>query len=91
MKYTEAVGKRLNELLNEQRLTQTQFAKKSNVSRITINRTINGKVGVVTFETLIVFCETLNITLRDFFASELFNKDIEFFNKKNGRRIRSLH
>ena len=27
----------------------------------------------------------------DKYCKQLFNKDIEFFNKKNGRRIRSLH
>lgn len=87
MEYTEAVGKRLKELLRERKFTQTQFAKESNISRTTINRTINGRVSVVTFETLIVFCEALNITLRDFFASELFNEEIGFSEKKKGRRI----
>ena len=91
MEYTEAVGKRLNELLNERHLTQTQFAKDSNISRMTINRTINGKVSIVTFETLIVFCKTLNITLRDFFYSELFTNEIEFYKKKKGRLINSFH
>ena len=87
MKYTKAIGNRLNELLKERRLTQTQFAKNSNISRMTINGTINGKVRIVTFETLVVFCKTLNITLKDFFSSELFNRDIEFYKKKKGRRI----
>lgn len=87
MKYTKAIGNRLDELLKERRLTQTQFAKNSNISRTTINGTINGKVRIVTFETLITFCETLNITLSDFFNSELFNRDIEFYKKKKGRRI----
>ena len=88
MKYTEAVGKRLKELLNERHCTQTKFAKDSNLSRMTINRTVNGKVSIVTFETLIVLCKTLNITLRDFFSSELFAEDIEFYKKKKGRRIK---
>ncbi len=87
MKYTEAVGRRLGELLKEANFTQRQFSQKSNISRVTINRTINGRVSVITFETLIVFCKTLNITLRDFFASELFNDNIEFGEKKKGRRV----
>ncbi|MBQ8320729.1 MAG: helix-turn-helix transcriptional regulator [Clostridia bacterium] len=74
MKYTEAVGKRLSELLKEVKFTQKRFSEKTNISRVTINRMINGRVKVVTFETLIIFCETLNITLRDFFASELFDE-----------------
>ena len=87
MKYTEAIGLRLRELLKKANLTQKEFSQKSNISRVTINRTINGKVAVITFETLIVFCKTLNITLTDFFASELFNHDIEFNKKKKGRRV----
>ena len=87
MKYIEAIGKRLEELLKEKNFTQTQFSKKSNISRVTINRTINAKVSIITFETLIVFCKTLNITLKDFFSSELFNEDIEIGEKKRGRRI----
>ena len=87
MKYIQAVGKRLGELLREANLSQSEFSQRSNVSRITINRTINGRVSIITFETLIVFCKTLNITLKDFFSSELFNEDIEIGEKKRGRRI----
>ena len=82
MNYIKAVGIRLNELLKEANFNQTSFSKKCNISRITINRTIKGKVSVITFETLIVFCKTLKITLKDFFASELFNENIEFGEKK---------
>ena len=82
MKYIQAVGKRLGELLREANLSQSEFSQRSNVSRITINRTINGRVSIITFETLIVFCKTLKITLKDFFASELFDENIEFGEKK---------
>ena len=89
MKYTEAIGKRLDELLKQAHFTQKEFSQRSKISRVTINRTINGKVSVITFETLIAFCQTLNITLSDFFTSELFNQDIEFDKKKKGRRVQS--
>ena len=86
MKYTEAVGKRLGELLKNAGFTQKEFSQKSNISRVTINRTINGRASVTTFETLIVFCKTLNITLSEFFSSKLFNKDIELSDKKRCRK-----
>ena len=76
MKYTKAIGLRLGELLKKENLTQLHFSQKSKISRITINRTINGKVNTVTFETLIIFCKTLNITLKEFFDSDLFDNDI---------------
>ena len=89
MEYTKAVGVRLRELLGIANFTQKEFSEKSNVSRITINRTINGRVAVVTFETLIIFCKALNITLKEFFNSALFNEDIEYVKKRKGKRIRS--
>ena len=87
MEYTEAVGKRLKELLKERGLTQTKFAEQSNISLMTINRTINCKADTVTIETLIIFCKTLTVTLKDFFDSELFDDGIEFHKKKKGKRI----
>ena len=66
MKYTEAVGKRLAELLKKANYNQKEISKESKISRVTINRTINGRASIITFGTLIVFCRTLNITLGDF-------------------------
>ena len=89
MRYTEAVGKRLGTLLKKRGLTQKEFSQKSHVSRVTINRIIHGRVDVVTFETLLIFCKTLDMTLGDFFDSELFHKDIEMGGKKRGRYVQS--
>ena len=89
MNYIEAVGRRLSELLKQAHFTQTKFAKDSKTSRVTVNTTINGKVKSVSFEMLILFCKTLNITLREFFNSDLFNDDIELSEKKKGMRINS--
>ena len=85
MRYTEAVGIRLGELLKDIRLTQKDFSLRSGVSRITINRTINGKIDTVTFETLVEYCKALNITFAEFFHSDLFKIDFERERKKKGR------
>ena len=61
MKYTQAIRIRLNEILKESKLTQTAFAERSKISRMTINGIINGRVDIVTFENLILICETLEI------------------------------
>lgn len=87
MRYTEAIGIRLGELLKENKLTQRAFALCCGVSRITINRTIKGKIKTITFEILIKYCETLNISFADFFSSDLFSDRLEMEEKKKGRRI----
>ena len=56
MKYIEAIGNRLGDLLKAANCSQSQFAQDSKISRTTINRTIKGRVNIITFETLIVFC-----------------------------------
>ncbi len=87
MRYTQAIGIRLNEILKEKKLTQTEFAGKSEISRMTINGIIKGRVAIVTFEILILICETLGITLIEFFNSPVFEEELESVKKKKGRRI----
>ncbi len=87
MRYTQAIGIRLNEFLKEKQLTQTQLARKSEISRMTINGIIKGRATIVTFEILILICKTLEITLTEFFSSPIFEEEIESVKKKKGRRI----
>ena len=87
MKYTQAIGIRLNEILKESKLTQTAFAERSKISRMTINGIINGRVDIVTFENLILICETLEISLTEFFNSPIFETKLEIMKKKKGRKI----
>lgn len=84
MRYTQAIGIRLNEFLKEKQLTQTQLARKSEISRMTINGIIKGRATIVTFEILILICKTLEITLTEFFSSPIFEEEIESVKKKNG-------
>ena len=72
MKYTKAIGLRLEELLRERKMTQKALAEKCQISRVTINRTIKGRVKVVTFETLFAVCKVLGISWKDFFNSDIF-------------------
>ncbi len=90
MRYTQAIGIRLNTLLKASALTQTRFAEKSNISRTTINGIIKGRVTIVIFELLILICDALNITLKEFFDSHIFESKLEISDKKKGRRIPRL-
>lgn len=87
MKYTKAIGIRLDELLKKENLTQTQFAQKSKISRMTINSIIKGRVKLVTFEILLIIFDTLNITVKEFFTSDIFQLKFEETEKNKGRKI----
>lgn len=77
MKYIIAVGKRIEEILKEKNCNQKQLSEKCKISRITINRTIRARGKEVPFETLFEICKSLDITIKDFYHSELFNEDLE--------------
>ena len=85
MKYTNAIGIRLNEILKKNKLTQTELAEKSKISRMTINGIVRGRVDIITFESLILICKTLGITLAEFFNSGIFEEELESVKKNKGR------
>ena len=72
MSYIEAIGIRLEGLLRDYGWSQKEFAIRTGVSRMTINGTVRGRVKIVTFEKLLIFCDALGITLHDFFNHEIF-------------------
>lgn len=72
MTYIEAIALRLAGLLQAQGWTQQRFARKTGVSRMTINGTLRARVKIVTFDKLMIYCSALGITLGEFFTHELF-------------------
>ena len=80
MLYTKAIGIRLQEILQQAKLTQTEFAEKSGISRVTINAIIKGRVNCVRIEMLIKFCRIFNINLTEFFYADVFIDDLEIKN-----------
>ncbi len=76
MNTKEAVAKRIIELCNERNLATNALANNSGVSPSTVYSMLNEKSqnpGVVSIKKL---CDGLDITLREFFDSPLFD-DIE--------------
>ena len=76
MKLTEAIGKRLSDLLAERKISQYQIYKEGGVPRATISQTINAKKGTVKMDTVYQITSTLGISLKDFFDDPLFD-DLE--------------
>lgn len=72
MQLSEAVGKRLQELLNERNMTPYQLYKKSGVPKSTIGNVINCAYDSVKLRIIHELCQGLDIDLSDFFQSPLF-------------------
>ena len=76
MRTGEAVAKRLLELCEERGITVNRLCTISGVTQSTVNNIISGRNQTVTLSTVKKLCDGLEITIQDFFASDLF-RDLE--------------
>lgn len=74
MKLNAAVSKRLVELLAEKEMTQYQLYIKSGVPKSTIGNVVNCSYDSVKLRIIHELCQGLNIDLRTFFDSPLFDE-----------------
>ena len=73
---SQAIIKRIFELCDERNLTINALSNLAGVTQSTVNNIVSGttyNTGVATIQKL---CVGLNITLRDFFDSEIFSNII---------------
>ena len=68
----EAVKARVLELCHEKELTINRLSIISGVTQSTVNNFISGRNHSITLSTLKKLCDGMNITIPDFFSSELF-------------------
>ena len=73
MKLSEAVGKRVENLLKERNMTQYQLFKNGGIPRSTISVTVDAKYKTVKLDTVYQIAATLGISLKDFFDDQLFD------------------
>lgn len=73
MKLSEAVGKRIENLLIMKNMTQYQLYKNGGIPRSTISVTVGGKYKTVKLDTIYQISATLGISLKEFFDDEIFN------------------
>ena len=76
MKLTEAVGKRVDNLLKQRKLTQYQLFKRGGIPRPTVSMILNGKYKTVKLDTVYQIAATLGMSLKEFFDDEIFD-DLE--------------
>lgn len=75
MKLNEAVRCRFLELLKEKNMTQYQLYMKSGVPKSTIGNIINCSYESVKLRVIHELCQGLEIDLKNFFNSTLFNEE----------------
>ena len=74
MKLTDAVGKRIEGLLQERSMTQYELSKSGGIPRATICVIIAGKPKTVKLDTIFQIAATLNLSLAEFFNHPIFDE-----------------
>ena len=76
MNIGEAVKERILELCQKYDISVNKLCTMSGVTQSTINNIISGRNNSTTISTIKKLCDGLDITIEEFFASELF-RDLE--------------
>ena len=72
----EAVKERVLELCREKNLSINRLSIISGITQSTVNNFVSGRNHSITLSTLKKLCDGMEITVPDFFSSELF-EDLE--------------
>ncbi len=72
----EALRKRIVELVDENDITINKLATISGITQSTLNNIVSGRNNIATVSTVKKICDGLDITVREFFDSPLFD-DLE--------------
>lgn len=76
MTISEAVIKRLYELCNERQITINKLSTISGITQSTVSDIVNGVTSSARMDTVKKLCDGLDISVRQFFDSSLFD-DLE--------------
>ena len=71
-----AVQKRILELCTEKSITVNKLATMSGITQSTLNNIISGRNNSTTISTIKKICDGLDISIQDFFNSDIFD-DLE--------------
>ena len=74
MRLVEAVGKRLDDILKMRGIKQNHLATLGGIPRSTISVVIAAKRKAVELDTVYQICDTLNMSLKDFFDDPIFKE-----------------
>lgn len=72
MYLTDAIRLRILELIKANHINGNKLSVASGINRSTINKFLRCQSNSIKIETITLICQSLNITLKDFFDNELF-------------------
>lgn len=75
MKLNQAVGLRLQQLLQENDMTPYQLSSRSGVPKSTISNLLHCTYDSVKLRIIHELCQGFSISISEFFASSLFDED----------------
>ena len=73
MKLNEAVSRRIDEYCTERNITVNKLATLSGVIQSTVNSIFTGRSKNPKLQTIVCLCDGLEISLKEFFDSPLFD------------------
>jgi len=73
MNISQAVIKRIMELCDERKISINALSNLSGVTQSTVNDIVNGTTYNAGIATIKKLCDGLDISVRDFFDSDIFN------------------
>ena len=75
MTVIEAIGKRIQQIQVEKKLSNYAVCKKATVDLSTLYNIFNNRQKVISFNVLLLLCEGLDVTIQEFLNSPLFDKN----------------
>lgn len=75
MLFKEAIGKRIYELCNKNNYSPNKLAELSVIAPSTLQDMLTLKVSNPSSYVIYQICKTLNMTMKEFFDSDLFNPE----------------
>lgn len=75
MKLQSAVAQRITNLLNQSNMTKYALCKKVVISQSSLKRILDGDTNDIKLTTIAKIAEAFDLTLEEFFADPIFNKD----------------
>lgn len=70
MRFSEALSKRLQTVMQEKKISKKELIKRCKLSPVTVNNILEAKRERVNFDTVYQLTRALEITMREFFADE---------------------
>ena len=77
MNITQAIKNRIEQLCQEKGITQNKMCTICGITQSTINNIMNRNQKDVSLLTIVRICNGLNMTLEEFFNSDIFKQKIE--------------